>query len=381
MLDRLVKFFTSLRLTVACLGFAVVLVFIGTLAQVDEGLYQAQARYFKSWWILRPLNWPIIFPGGYLLGTVLLVNLLAAHAKRFQLTRKKTGIFMIHAGIILLLLGQLLTDVLSRESAMRLTEGESRNYSEDFQRNELALVDTSDPQTDSVISVPERLLATRKEFPVPQTPFTVRVKNYWPNSMLSTNPGPIAIKPDATQGMATEGVYVFPVPETAKSDDRNLPSAVIEVLTPQSSLGSWLVSTDPRIDARQGFTYQNKTYSLAFRFTRHYEPFNINLVKFSHDKYRGTEIPKNFSSRIRVQNPGTREDREVLIYMNNPLRYKGETFYQGSFDKIDPRVSILQVVHNPSWLTPYLSCLLVGAGLLVQFLSHLVGFLKKRRIA
>src|SRR5947209_8317138 len=150
MLDRVVKFFTSLRLTVACLGFAVVLVFIGTLAQVDEGLYQAQARYFKSWLILRPLNWPIIFPGGYLLGTVLLLNLLAAHAKRFQFTRKKTGIFMIHAGIVLLLLGQLLTDVLSRESAMRLSEGESRNYSEDFQRNELALIDTSDAETDSV---------------------------------------------------------------------------------------------------------------------------------------------------------------------------------------------------------------------------------------
>jgi len=36
-------------------------------------------------------------------------------------------------------------------------------------------------------------------------------------------------------------------------------------------------------------------------------------------------------------------------------------------------------VRNPSWLTPYLSCALVGAGLLVQFLSHLLGFALKWR--
>src|ERR1043166_1037301 len=100
MLDRILKIFTSMRLTVVCLGLGVVLVFIGTLAQVDEGLYQAQARYFKSWIISRPLDLPIIFPGGYLLGLVLMVNLLAAHAKRFQLSRKKIGLFMIHIGIV-----------------------------------------------------------------------------------------------------------------------------------------------------------------------------------------------------------------------------------------------------------------------------------------
>src|SRR5437763_83428 len=158
MLHKTLKVLTSMRLTVVCLSFAVVLVFIGTLAQVDEGLYQAQARYFKSWLILRPLNLPIIFPGGYLLGVVLMVNLLAAHAARFQLTRKKAGLFLIHIGVILLLLGQLLTDVLSRESAMRLVEGRSKNYSESFQDNEIALIDTSDPQSDSVISIPEAML-------------------------------------------------------------------------------------------------------------------------------------------------------------------------------------------------------------------------------
>ena len=65
--------------------------------------------------------------------------------------------------------------------------------------------------------------------------------------------------------------------------------------------------------------------------------------------------------------------------MNNPLRYAGETFYQASFDP-DDHGSVLEVVHNPSWLTPYFSCVLVAVGLVIQFLSHLVPFLKRRMV-
>jgi hypothetical protein len=41
--------------------------------------------------------------------------------------------------------------------------------------------------------------------------------------------------------------------------------------------------------------------------------------------------------------------------------------------------STFQVVRNPSWLTPYLACVLVMAGLIIQFMTHLIGFLTKRR--
>ena len=92
---------------------------------------------------------------------------------------------------------------------------------------------------------------------------------------------------------------------------------------------------------------------MLLRQERYYLPFSLHLIEFRHDKYPGTDIPKNFSSRVRLQNLENGEDREVLIFMNNPLRYAGETFYQASFDP-DDHGSVLQVVHNPSWLTPYL---------------------------
>jgi hypothetical protein len=155
----------------------------------------------------------------------------------------------------------------------------------------------------------------------------------------------------------------------------DMPSALVEIVAPQGSLGTFLVSA--WLDHPQAFTFNHRNYELSLRQERYYLPFSLHLIEFRHDKYPGTDIPRNFSSRVRLQNLANHEDREVLIFMNNPLRYQGETFYQASFDP-DDHGSILQVVHNPSWLTPYLACVLVAAGLLIQFLSHLIPFLKRR---
>ena len=382
-LKPIIDFFSSLRLTVVCLGIGMVLVFVGTLAQVDEGLYQAQNRYFKSlliWWSPGNANFKIpVFPGGYLVGGVLLVNLIAAHVRRFELSRKKIGIFIIHSGLILLLLGQLFTDVLSVESALQITEGGSKNYSEDFHANEVVLIDQTDSNKDHVIAVPERLILESKEVALPSSPFTLRVKNYWPNTDILKGGAEGAVPAGATQDIGKE-VFVKPKPPTAKMDERNLPAAVVEVVAGQKSLGSWLISPLLR---KQTFTHDNKEYEIGFRFTRHYIPFNLALVDAAHDVYTGTDIPKNYSSRVKVQNPRTGEDREVLIRMNEPLRYAGLTFFQFqmSTNMVGPKSSTLQVVRNPSWLTPYISCVMVGLGLTVQFLSHLIGFVKRRTSA
>lgn len=86
---------------------------------------------------------------------------------------------------------------------------------------------------------------------------------------------------------------------------------------------------------------------------------------------------------MQLDNPKTGEKREVDIYMNNPLRYAGLTFFQHQMgrDEIDANrgTSVLQVVKNPSWLAPYAGTIVVGLGLLVQFMIHLVGFVRKPR--
>lgn len=387
MLERALNLFTSLRLTVACLVLALGLVFFGTLAQVQWGLWIIQEKYFNSWFVFwEPAGWKIpVYPGGYLLGSILLLNLIGAHFKRFELSRKKIGIFTIHAGLILLLVGGLLTSLFQVESYMAIPEGEQRNYSESGRISELAIVDITDPETDKVVAIPERVVANRKEIRHEALPFTIKVNHYFINS-----------NPAVRQVNGTNKLSFEPARQALAMDEQNLPAANIEIVTDEGvkgpfTLSRWMTERHPRFKLEEGlapqlgagftreptFTYKGREYMLAFRPERYYKPFYIELLDFTHEKYKGTEIPKNFSSRVRLISGETEEDRELLIYMNNPLRYWGETYYQGGFEPGDT-VTILQVVRNPSWITPYIACTLVGVGLLVQFLSHLVGFAKKR---
>ena len=129
MLKSCLNFLTSLRLTVVLLGLALILVFAGTLAQVHMGLYDAQAGILPQLFCAigrrpEPICSIPIFPGGWLIGLALLFNLLAAHIKRFQFSKKKIGILLIHAGLILLLAGQFFTEQFQIESVMRLPVGE-----------------------------------------------------------------------------------------------------------------------------------------------------------------------------------------------------------------------------------------------------------------
>lgn len=379
MLERITKTFTSLRLTVVLLALGIILIFWGTIAQVHLGLYKAQNEFFRSFfvfWQPEGASWRIpIFPGGYLVGGLLLINLFAAHLRYYQPGKRKIGIALIHLGIVLLLVGQLLTDLLSTESSMHIREGSFANYSEAGRSFELAIVDTTDATEDKVVAIRARRLQKSGDITHAELPFTIRVKKYFPNSELSQDPASGLEAVGATQGIGTN-VWWRSRPHETQMERRDLPSGLIELVTPQGSLGTYLISGF--LARPQPLTFNGRNYQIALRGERFYKPFNLHLIEFRFDRYPGTETPKNFSSRVRVERPDTGENREVNIYMNNPLRYAGETFYQADWDKEDEKGTILQVVHNPSWLTPYLACVLVSLGLLYQFLSHLFKFAKRK---
>jgi len=372
-------FFVSLKLTVWLLGLSIILIFWATLAQVKIGIWGVQEKFFHTLFVLETIPGTAIpvpvFPGGYFLGGLLLLNLVAAHIYRFRLDWKKAGIQLTHLGIILLLVGELITSLRQVESNMRLEEGGTMHYSESYRNNELAILDTTNPEFNEVVAIPEAVLSDGGSLQHPKLPFQIRIRDYHPNAALQMRDQ----VPGAAPALATAGigprVAVAPLRLTYKQDERNAPAAHIEFVGPEGTLGTWLVS--PLLSAPQKFDYAGRTWELTLRFKRYYHPFAITLLDFAHDKYPGTEIPKNFSSRIRLKTDDGRGDREVLIYMNNPLRHAGLTFYQASFEKGDT-VSILQVVRNPGWVLPYVSCVMMGLGLLVQFGIHLFGFVRKR---
>lgn len=369
-------FFVSLKLTVVLIAFSMLLVFAATLDQVNLGIWAVQEKYFRSFIVYTqagPATVPI-FPGGYVIGGLLLINLVAAHIYRFTFGWRKVGVLLTHFGLILLLIGELLSGLWQEDSHLRLNEGETKNYIESYRHNELVFVDTTDAQFDDVVGIPEELLARKVAIQHPKLPFRVVPKTYYPNSVLQARPanGPAA---QATAGFG-ERILAAPQPITYRPNEVNMPTALFELIGPAGSLGTYLAS--PQIVMPQEFTHDGRKWKLTFRTKREYQPFSLTLVKFSHDRYPGTEIPKNFSSRVKIKSPDGRDDREALIFMNNPLRYAGLTFYQAGFENND-RTTILQVVRNPSWLLPYIACGLMTVGLLAQFGIHLAGFVGQRR--
>lgn len=381
LLQKSGRLLCSLRLTVALLGLGMVLIFVATIAQVEIGIREAQLRYFRSWiaWLeVGPgtLRVSLPLPGGLLLASVLLVNLLAAHLTRFKLQWKKAGIFLIHTGVLLLLLGELFTALLGWEAQIRLDEGETLNYSTHPWEVELVIIDSSAPGEDSVTAIPQSRLRAGAVFPLDG--FTVRIERFLPNSEIvpAATAGPEFEAPRATEGPGV-AFAVREVPEETAPDRRNLCSAFVEIIPEHGSApGRWLLSN--AISGMQEFKIGDALLTMAIRQRRFYHPFSITLLDFSHDRYLGTEIPKNFSSRIRIMNADRGEDRETLIYMNHPLRYGGLTFYQSGFDN-DDTTSIIQVVRNPAWTLPYIACAMVALGLLWVFSQHLVKAIGRRR--
>jgi hypothetical protein len=276
------------------------------------------------------------------------------------------------------------TQLFQVESFMAIEEGASKNYSESGRFAELAVVDTTDPKTDFVVAIPQKVLTSGKEVAAKDLPFKLKVDHFYDNANPQLSGGHLEFERQPL--------------ETAM-DKRNIPAAAVTVETDEGVKGPFAVSYwqnekdltgiiaenfksafSPALVKPPGFTYKGHSYELRLRPIRYYKPFTMELQKFTHQVYAGTDKPKAFSSRIKLMRPETHENRELLIYMNNPLRYWGETYYQGSFLPHDSG-TVLQVVRNPGWLTPYVACGLVGAGLLIQFLSHLFAFAKKRRTA
>jgi hypothetical protein len=258
---------------------------------------------------------------------------------------------------------------------MRLNQGQTKNYSESLYHDELAIVDTSGDDADRVISVPDSQLYKGNRIALPADSLEVVINDFYPNAALispSKLPGPTY--PHLQIGPMADAVQLE---RTYKENDRNRPAATVSLLRNGKLIGMWSLATGfPRPISLQ---IAEKSYQMVLRPKRFYKPFAIQLLEFRHDRYAGTDIAKNFSSRIRLLDPSQHEDRESLIFMNNPLRYRGYTFFQAGFDNNDT-TTILQVAQNPSWLVPYISCALIVFGMLLQFGMHLVSFVKHRVI-
>lgn len=405
----------SLYLTVALLLLSMLLVYCGTTVQKQMAVEEVQKKFFHSWFVRVPLD-PVVHPfaaagvesslahwgfwtvGGYTLILLLLLNLFAAHTVRFKLKWKRAGIIAIHLGLIVMLFGEVFASLFAVESQMMIDQGQTVSYTYDVRKPELAVIDPSSPDHDVVTVFDASLLKPGAVLRAPALPFAITVDDYFPNSGFA---GPMQqVAGAVAKATAGKNQQVRVVPEnkavgTESQEDFASAFVTIDAGSHPSTylVSQWMSSRVNRAGISpyfgtieggpQNIEVNGKHYQIELRATRHYKPYQVTLLKFTHELYPGTDVPTNFASQIQLVDPSRNVNREVRIWMNHPLTYpslRGETFYQQSFLPGD-RTTILQVTHNPAWPLPYIGLALGLLGMLAHFGMNLGSFIRRQSAA
>ncbi len=313
-------------------------------------------------------------------GSVAAVVLLAGCGIVFG---QRAGIVLLHAGVGLMMFGELLVGLVAVEGQMPIEEGQSISYVQDVRTWELALVDPSNAQADQVVIIPKGavLRALEKQQPIvdERLPFRVEVLKFFENALVRER------KPDEA-AVATKGIgrsaFVQSLPPTSGTDSSgkvDQPAVYLKLTSPdgKEDLGTYLFGMRFSYD---DVVVGDKAYQMALRFKRTYKPYSIELKDFRKDDYLGTNTPRSYESDIVLRDGSRHVERDVKIWMNNPLRFAGETFYQSSFFQ-DPENrtegTVLSVVSNTGWMIPYVGCMIVAIGMLAHFGITLTRFLRR----
>ena len=305
---------------------------------------------------------------------------------------KRGGIVLIHAGVMLIMANEVLVGVTHRESRMQIQEGETVNYSSDIRTAELAIV-KPEKNEDLVTVIPASRLRNAalgksgESISDELLPFDLRVLTYLENSTVRNKKALAGEKniPDnaSTVGIGTD-FSLIPVEKVAGTDTGgqvDIPGAYIEFLDKGAgkSLGTLLLT--PNFETSQPITVNGENYDIEFRFQRIYHDFSITLNDVQKNDYKGTSNPRDYSSMVKVEAPN--DDFTQRVWMNNPMRYAGLTFYQSSYvaaglmGRGSREATVLQVVENNGWMAPYIACMMVAIGMIAHFAGTLVRFLDR----
>ncbi len=382
---RIADFFSSFGLSVVLLLLLLVLTFLGTLYQVDNGLYAAQEKYFNSIFVVHHLFGvvPVPMPGVYLVSILLFINLVVGGIIRIKKNWKEPGVLIAHIGIIVLLLGGLVTFKVSDSGNMQLYEGETSN---EFISYYDWIIEIGNPnKTDEVFVIDDSLFTDLKfgeerTFHNDAWPFDVVLSGYgentWPQRVnKGTSPGIHSV----------DGVYLETL-EASDEGEQNVPGAYVSIKDKESGETTegilWGITMQPFVVSAAGSDW---TFDMSRK--RWEVPFVVTLDEFKRELHPGTQMASSYESYI-TKSEGTSNEK-IRVWMNHPLRYKGYTFFQASWGPqgAGPNTrlySVFSVVRNPADQIPLVSCIIISFGLLLHFIQRLGRYLKaesKRRTA
>jgi hypothetical protein len=372
----------SYWLACVLLGFLFVLTFLGTIEQVDHGLYEVQKKYFDSLFLVHWVagTFPIPLPGVYLVLIGLGVNLVIGGLIRIRKSRATLGVIVIHVGILIMLAAGFVKLKFSNEGNVMLYErgraSPTMTSAVDYQSYyewEVAIWDAAHPVDVKELLIPDTDFAdlqgdkTRK-FTSPRLPFELELSHFEKNARVLRK-GPMW----QADGPVVDGFAVKAVP-LDKEAENNVATLYCKVNGKDGILFG--MEQFPLLVDAKG------KWAIALRKKRYKMPFTVTLEKFTHELYPNTGIAKVYASDVTVAED--QSERHAKIEMNAPLRDHGLVLFQASWGPEaappgTPLYSVFAVVQNPSDQWPLISCIVIAVGMLIAFSEKLLRYIRAQQ--
>jgi hypothetical protein len=363
------------------------LTLFGTLHQVEAGLFEAQKRYFESWFVVQTSPVPLVLPGGLLCMGLLAVNLFVGGFVRIRKSKRTVGVLVVHAGIALLLASAFVKLYHSQDGHLTLVEGEASDEFQSYVLWEVAVWDASQTGPVEEHLIPHAQLVDlvggrTRTFTSPALPFELELSGFLRNCRPLPK-GPMwAAESPVVDGYALEQLE----PETEA--ERNLAGLTARFREPASGRTqedllwgleehAWGPNNHPAT-----FEAGGKTWAVSLRHVRYSMPFTIRLADFRKEEHPGLTMARAYESDVYKVEGG--REQKLLIQMNDPLRDGGLVLFQSGFNQHPSgrEISTFSVVRNPSDYWPLYACIVIGVGLLIAFVPKLLQFARgqqKRR--
>lgn len=361
--NKIIQSLASIRITVVCLTLLFILTFWGTVAQVQQGLYFAQQKFFFSWMFLASGFVP--FPGAKAVLFVLFINLICVSIVRFVYRKENIGILIIHLGLLSYFVSAYITYKVVKESNMMLLEQEASNVSKAYHDWEIALwaQDDLNPQKRRVYAYDTNQAKSNDVFDFPAYHLVLEIKDYYPSAQAYLS----RAEKETVDYLNGSGIKQVTKIAPSKEPEKNRP-AVLLTLKDTASNKTWPVLLYGDETHPTQIKIERKVYNLVLRRKAYQLPFTLRLDDFKMETHPGTQTARSYESHVTIEHDGLK--RSTVISMNKPLRFKDWTLYQASYS-IDARgreYSTLAVVQNWGQILPYISSLLTFLGLSIHFL-------------
>lgn len=374
LLKKASQFLASYKLSCVLFLLLLLLTYLGTLYQVENGLYQSQQKYFSSFFLIHWFYgvFPVPLPGGYLLMIATFINLFWGAITRFRFQWSKVGFMLMHAGILILLAGAFIGYVYSTEGRMVLFEGQASREVENPYKWEIGFRENAAQGgvSEHIIHHEDFVDLTNgstRIFSFPGLPFTLELQDFMPNAVQeqagNTPHGTVSARPPEKEYLRN----LAGIKATLKSN-----------VSEESVSGvAWAGNPMP-----VPLSLDGRTWSIVLRHEHIQLPFTIRLDKFIHKTHPGTNMPSEFSSEITKIEDGV--SQQFKITMNEPFRHGDYTFYQSSWGRqgegMNTQVySVLSFMKNPADQIPLYACVITTIGLILHYLRKLAFYLRKER--